>query len=238
MRDEPLLYDLTDSPFCAKVRMCFQLKGVPYRRITLTMRKRRELRGLNPLGKVPVLVDGGQAIVDSSAIVRHVEAAHGERLLLPEDPAARAYCSLLEDWADESLYVVVGGFKWLNPANRRIAIARTVTELAGGAVSPMLGRLIAWNIARRYGAWGYGRGALPHFEERMRASLSWLGTLVEGRPFLLGRLLTLADVACYAQLAWMRPYTEARLLDTEPAVTAWMARLDAIPALADVYRMA
>jgi glutathione S-transferase len=238
MRDELLLYDLTDSPFCAKVRMCFQVKGIPYRRVTLTLRKRRELRALNPLGKVPVLVDGGRVIVDSSAIVRHVDAAHAERPLLPEDPAARAYCALLEDWADESLYLVVGGFKWLNPANRAIAIARTVTELGGGIAGPVLGRLIARNIARRYGAWGYGRDVLPHFEERMRESLSWLGTLLADRPFLLGRALTLADVACYGQLAWMRQYAEAKLLDAEPAVTAWMGRLDAMPAVADVYRMA
>ena len=110
MRDEPLLYDLTDSPFCAKARMCLQVKGIPYRRITLTVGKLRELRQVNPLGKVPVLLDRGRPVADSSTIARHLEAQHPEPPLLPADPAARAYASLLEDWADESLYFVVGAF--------------------------------------------------------------------------------------------------------------------------------
>jgi glutathione S-transferase len=233
VRDELLLYDLTDSPFCAKARMCLQVKGVPYRRVTLTLAKRRELRQLNPLGKVPVLLDQGRAIVDSSAIARHLEAEHPEPPLLPSDPAARAYASLLEDWADESLYFVVGAFKWLNPANRAVAVERTMTELAAGALRPLVSPLVAWRIGRSYRGWGYGAGSLAHFEERMRASLGWLAELVTGRPFLLGRSLTLADLAVYAQLAWMRRYAETRLLDEQPAVAAWMARLDEIPAVSD-----
>ena len=235
MRDEPLLYDLTDSPFCAKARICLQVKGVPYRRVTLTVAARRELRQLNPLAKVPVLVDRGRAIADSSAIARHLDAEHADPPLLPSDAAARAYVSLLEDWADESLYFVVGAFKWLNPANRATALERTMSELDGGALRPLVGRIVARRIARGYRAWGYGRESLGHFEERMRESLAWLAELVAGRTFLLGRSLTLADVAVYAQLAWMRRYAEAKLLAEQPAVGEWLAHLDAIPAVSDGF---
>jgi glutathione S-transferase len=233
MRDEPLLYDLTDSPFCAKARICLQVKGVPYRRLTVTMGTLRELRQVNPLGKVPVLMDHGRPVADSSTIARHLEAEHPEPPLLPPDPAARAYASLLEDWADESLYFVVGAFKWLNPANRATAVERTIADLGGGALRPIVSRIVARRIARSYRAWGYGPGSLSHFEERMRESLAWLAELVSGRAFLLGRALTLADVAVYAQLAWMRQYAEGRLLDEQPAVGEWLARLDAIPAVRD-----
>jgi glutathione S-transferase len=235
MRDEPILYDLTDSPFCAKVRICLQVKGVAYRRMMLTARKLRELRQLNPLGKVPVLIDRGQPIVDSSAIARHLDAEYPEPPLLPDDPAARAYCSVIEDWADEALYFVVGAFKWLNPANRREAIARTVPDLDAGTLAPVAAWWVSRQIVGRYRAWRYGPDALPHFEERMRESLGWLSALLDGRPYLLGRALTLADVAVYAQLAWMRLYTEKRLLDGHSAVQEWLARLDAIPAVGDVY---
>ncbi len=233
MRDEPLLYDLTDSPFCAKARICLQVKGVAYRRVTLTMKKLRELRRLNPLAKVPVLLDRGQVVADSSAIARYLEAEHPEPPLLPSDPAARAYCSLVEDWADESLYFVVGAFKWLNPANRAAAMERTVSELGGGAASPLVARLVARQIVGRYRAWRYTPASMGHFEERMRDSLAWLAELVAGRPFLLGRTLTIADVAVYAQLAWMRSYAEARLLEGAPAVAEWLVRLDAIPAVGE-----
>jgi len=204
MHDEPLLYDLTDSPFCAKVRICLQVKGIAYRRVTLTVGKLRELKQLNPLGKVPVLVDGTQVVADSSAIARHLDAIQRDPSLVPGDPAARAYASLIEDWADESLYFVVGAFKWLNAANRPTALRRTIAELGGGIASPLVARLAARQIVGRYRAWRYTPAALPHFEERMRESLGWLAELVGGRTFLLGRSLTIADVAVYAQLAWMR----------------------------------
>ena len=233
MQDEPLLYDLTDSPFCAKARICLQVKGIAYRRVTLTVSRMRELRRVNPLGKVPVLVDGGRTIADSSAIARHLDAVHRDPPLLPAEPTARAYASLIEDWADESLYVIVGAFKWLNPENRTTALARTMRELGGGLATPVLARLAARQIVGRYRAWRYTPDALPHFEDRMRDALEWLSTLVGGRAFLLGRTLTLADVAVYAQLAWMRGYAEARLLDAAPAVGAWLARLDEIPAVGE-----
>ena len=51
MRDELLLYDLSDSPFCAKARICLQVKGLAYRRITLTVKNRKELQAANPLAK-------------------------------------------------------------------------------------------------------------------------------------------------------------------------------------------
>jgi glutathione S-transferase len=232
MADETLLYDLTDSPFCTKARICLQLKNVPFRRVTLTLGRMRELRGLSTLGKVPVLVQDGKVIADSTAIVRHLDALQPDPPLRPTDPAARAYCDLVEDWADESLYHVVGAFKWLNPANRTAAIHNTMTEVGGGPLAPVLGRLLAMRIARRYRAQGYGPESLALFEERMRDALVTIEQLLGDRALLLGRTITAADVAVFVQLAWMRNYDEARLLDDVPNVQRWLARLDDVPAIA------
>ena len=94
-----LTVKLNDSPFCLKARICLQLKGVAFRRVTLTVGRMRELRRLNPLGKVPVLVDGGVAVADSSRIARHLEERHPEPALIPIGAEARAYANLLEEWA-------------------------------------------------------------------------------------------------------------------------------------------
>jgi glutathione S-transferase len=232
MLDEILLYDLSDSPFCLKARACLQLKGVPFRRVTLTVGRRRELLRLNPLGKVPVLCRGREVIADSSRIARYLEAQYPEPALLPADPAARAYCELLEEWADEALYFIVGAFKWLNPANRAAALRNTTGEIAGAVLRPLVGRLLARNVRRRYAAWGYGARELPDFEDRMRDHLTVLAALLADKPYLLGRTLMLADVAVFAQVAWMRRYAEARLLDAVPPVVAWLERLAAEPAIA------
>jgi glutathione S-transferase len=232
MLDEALLYDLNDSPFCLKARICLQVKGIPFRRVTLTLSRRRELKRLSPLAKVPVLIDGTDVIADSSLIVRYLERLHPEPRLIPSDPTARAYALLIEEWADEALYFVVGAFKWLNPENRAAALANTMSELGGGLLRPVVGYLVARNIRRRYSAWGYTAAALPEFEERMRDNLSHLATLLSGKRYLLGGAPTVADVAVFAQLAWMQRYAERRLLDDVPIVQRWLERLGAAPPIA------
>ena len=232
MLEETLLYDLDDSPFCLKARICLQLKGVPFRRVTVTVCRLRELRQLNPLGKVPVLVHQGDVIADSSRIARHLEAAYPDPAMIPDDAPARAYAALIEEWADESLYFVIGAFKWLNPANRAAARANTVDEMAAAALRPFVAWGITRNVRRRYAAWGYRAGALRELEDRMRDNLGVLATLLDGKPYLLGRHATLADVSVFAQLAWMQRYVEARLLRDVPVVEAWLARLAAAPAIA------
>jgi glutathione S-transferase len=230
--DEILLYDALDSPFCLKARICLQLKGVPFRSVSVTLGRVRELRRLNPLGKVPVLVQGTEVIADSSAIARHLEARHPEPCLLPADAEARAYAALLEEWADEALYFIIGGFKWLNRANRAAAVANTAHEIAPGPFAPLVGFLLRARIRRRYAAQGYTPAALGHLEERMCDSLAMLSTLLGAKAFLLGRAPCLADIAVFAQLAWMRRYAEGRLLEAQPIVGQWLARLGALPPVA------
>ena len=231
MFDEILLYDAGDSPFCLKVRLCLQLKGVPFRRVTVTLGRVRELRRLNPLGKVPVLVQGPEILADSSRIARRLDARYPEPGLLPTDPAARAYAALLEEWADEALYFVIGAFKWLNPANRRAALANTVTEITRGPLRPLVGWTLARRVRRRYAAWGYTAAALGHLEERMRENLVLLAALLEGRAYIVGRGPSLADLATFAQLVWLGRYAEGRLLEEFPVVRAWMARIADAPAV-------
>jgi glutathione S-transferase len=227
MRDEVLLYDLSDSPFCLKARICLQVKGVAFRRVALTLGRRRELRQLNPLAKVPVLVHGDDVVADSSRIARYLETQYPEPALLPSDPEARAYAGLLEEWADEALYFVIGAFKWLNPENRAAALANTVPEMTSPLLAPFVGPLIRRSIRRRYAAWGYTAAALGDLRERMRDNLEVLATLLDGRPYLLGRSPSLADVAAFAQLSWLARYVEGRLLDEVPAVQRWLTRVAA-----------
>ncbi len=228
MAAEALLHDLTDSPFCAKARICLAVKGVSFRRLTLTLRGLGRLRALNPLARVPVLEHDGRVIADSTAIARYLEERFPDPPLLPADPAARAYCALVEDWADETLSFVVGAFRWLNPANRRVAVRGTVRDLGGG---PPVGWVVAARARRRYRGAGWSAASLPYFEERLRADLRMLTGLLDERAFLLGRGLTLADVATFVQLRGLRRCVEERLLDAEPAVAHWMARVAALPAV-------
>jgi glutathione S-transferase len=95
------------SPFSAKVRIALAEKGIevdiaeiPWSRASLWGPKPAEFMAVSPKGEVPVLVDEGVAIVDSTVINEYLEDAYPEVPLMPADPRERAECRMWEDMAD------------------------------------------------------------------------------------------------------------------------------------------
>ena len=58
--------------------------------------KAREFLAMNPMGRIPVLVDGPVCMFESAAILRYLGATYGDTRFWPVDPARRA---LLDAWA-------------------------------------------------------------------------------------------------------------------------------------------
>ncbi len=92
---------------------------------------------LNPLGTVPVLVDGEVVLRESHVILRYLAAREGAVHLLPEAPAARA---LVEQWMDWVAYdmtlamkgAYLGGELGLAPWNDPWSVTRGRAEYAQG----------------------------------------------------------------------------------------------------------
>ncbi len=81
-----------DSPFVRRVGISLHLLGMPFERQLLSVfGDADELRAYNPVGRVPALVlDDGEVLVDSAAILDHLDQAVGpERALLPAGGKAR-----------------------------------------------------------------------------------------------------------------------------------------------------
>lgn len=90
------------SPFVRKVIAVLELKSLDFRvdPIPAFYTDERFL-ALNPLRRVPVLLDGTEAIVDSSVIVQWVEETHpAPPSILPQGAAARARARFVEEYAD------------------------------------------------------------------------------------------------------------------------------------------
>jgi glutathione S-transferase len=219
MTVEALLYDLQGSPACAKARICLQLKGLSYRRVPPALAD--VLRG-DP--RVPRLCLGDGVVVDDAAIAPYLDEMCPAPSLVPDDPAARAYCALLEGWADASLGGAVRTFLW-GPAAAR---ERTARRQAREIVPAALVRPMAALLARR------SRVPACDAEEaqaRVREHLYVLDAMLGDRPFLLGRTMTRADVAAFAQIACALRASDALSLAGAPAVAAWLERLGAVPAI-------
>ena len=81
-----------DSPFVRRVGISLHLLGMPFERQLLSVfGDADKLRAYNPVGRVPALVlDDGEVLVDSAAILDHLDQAVGpEHALLPASGKSR-----------------------------------------------------------------------------------------------------------------------------------------------------
>jgi glutathione S-transferase len=87
-----LLIGLNRSPFTRRVAITLKIYGMPFEQLALSgFDNRAEVQALNPLGRIPALVlDSGETLVDSGAIIDHLDEAYGrDRALTPAAGADR-----------------------------------------------------------------------------------------------------------------------------------------------------
>ncbi len=95
-----LLYS-SASPYSAKVRMAATWAGIPFDAVTVdTNAEPALLIDANPLGKIPTwLLDDGQALFDSRAIMQHLNR-ESKNALFPRNAKKRLEAERLEALAD------------------------------------------------------------------------------------------------------------------------------------------
>lgn len=90
------LYHYFRSSASYRVRIALSLKQLPYESVTIDVRppasaqRTAEYLAINPLGLVPSLVDGANALTQSLAIIEYLDETHPQPPLLPREPVSRA----------------------------------------------------------------------------------------------------------------------------------------------------
>jgi glutathione S-transferase len=221
------LWQYEVSPFCDKIRRALHWKGAPYRIREVPLVEALGVRKVNPAGKLPCLEDDGRFIADSTDIAHHLEAKYPEPPLLPKDPAQRALCHVLEDWADESLYFYEMRLRFTLPHNAKRFVPELTKHDAAWlrAAAPfVVPRMMRGVLAKQ----GLGRKPVDVLLRDVERHVGAIAGLLAGRGWLVGDALSLADLAVFAQLACIRGADEgARVVAASPAVAAWMDRVDA-----------
>lgn len=92
------------SPYVRKVLVCLELKGLDYEVDPITpFFGNEEFRRLSPLCRIPVLIDEGLVLTDSTVIAEYLDEQFPEPPMLPKDPRERARARWLEEFADTRL---------------------------------------------------------------------------------------------------------------------------------------
>lgn len=222
-----VLYQYEVSPFCDKIRRILHWKRQPYRVEEIPPSQTfTRVRKINPAGKLPCIEHEGRLIADSTDVALYIEERFPEPPLLPSDPAGRALCHVLEDWADESLYFYEMRLRFTLPHN---AARWTPTLLAHESrlLRPLLALFIPRMMRGVTSSQGVGRRPLEVVLRDVERHADAIGGLLGSRSWLVGDALTLADVSVFAQLACIRGTPEGeRIVAARPAVAAWMERVD------------
>lgn len=92
------------SPYVRKVLVCLELKGLDYEIDPIApFVGNDEFSRLSPLRRIPVLIDDGFVLNDSSVICQYLEDRHPTPAVYPRDIADRAQARWLEEYADTRL---------------------------------------------------------------------------------------------------------------------------------------
>jgi glutathione S-transferase len=95
------LYQFENSPFCHKVKIVMAEKNLTYETVEVPRTDKRELIQISGQEAVPVLVDDGKVIVDSTFISKYLEETYPEPRIYPQKEADLGLALMIEDWADE-----------------------------------------------------------------------------------------------------------------------------------------
>jgi glutathione S-transferase len=85
------LVGMFDSPYVRRVAISMRVLDLPFEHLNWSIgRDQARVAELNPLGQVPILVlDDGEAIVDSATILDYLDDVAGDRALVPATGAPR-----------------------------------------------------------------------------------------------------------------------------------------------------
>ena len=92
------IYGVHGSPFVRKVLVALDYKGIPHEIVPqMPFTGDQEYLKINPLGKIPTLVDGDFTLGDSKVICRYLENAYPEPALYPSGTQEKAMADWYED---------------------------------------------------------------------------------------------------------------------------------------------
>jgi glutathione S-transferase len=226
---------LIQIPFshnCVKVRVALSFKGVKYETQNIAPMDRASVVAASGQGLVPVIVDGGRTIVESTEILLYLEERHPHPPLLPSQPDARAECLILEDWADHAFMALSRRMAYRNILSRPGKLASMFFPEDPAPARWIKERIARRVVTRRFGLSPKGR-ARDVAEAKRLAGLAM--ARLGGRRWLLGESPTIADIALATMSAPLAADSAALEDEAVRALVAWGEAL--VPAdVTAIYR--
>jgi glutathione S-transferase len=229
-----VLYHNEMSSSSQKVRLLLAEKGLDWesRPVNLRTGEQQEewYRKLNPRAVVPTLLDGDQALQESTVINEYLEEKFPEPPLMEKDLFARAQIRLWTKQVDEAIHDGCIAVLAFAIAFRESMLANKDAAMAQAAKIPdPFKRERRRDVLERGLASIHVDIAIDRVAQLFDEMEQSLGT----RDWLVGSRYTLADVAILPYVKRLEDLAFRNMIDARPHVSAWFARCKARPGFAE-----
>lgn len=178
----------TGTPFGVKALILLRMADIEHKIVYLDDPRKA------PKGKLPIIVDNGQTIADSTFIRHHLEAAHGADFDAGLSPSERAVSLAFQRLAEEHLYWSILSVRWGIDANWE-QLRDMFFEPIPAFIRPFIAGKIRKSALRDAHSHGMGRHSINEqiaFGVRnLEAIADWLGD----KPFMHGDNPTAVDAS-------------------------------------------
>ncbi len=229
------LYNAPQSTCSQRVRFVLNAKNLPFDEVKLNLLEGDQLKPdylkLNPNGVVPTLDHDGAIVTDSTVITEYLDEVAPQDGFTPENPVTRARMRALMHYMDEmpaaSVRVPTFNLAFLPKFQ-----AMSREQFVAMAESKPLRKEFMLTM----GQTGFPKAEMDAALARLRRSYERMDIEIEtsGGPWLLGKDISLADVAAMPALVRMHDLNYADWQDL-PRVVAWFDNIRAHPAFAPTY---
>lgn len=210
-----ILHHYPTSPFAEKVRLMLGYKKLAWKSVVIPMimPKPDVVALTGGYRKTPILQIGADIYCDTALIADVLEHLQPEPSLYPEP--SKGMGRTLAQWADTTLFWTAMAYNF-QPAGTAQVFAGAPPEAAKAFAED--------RQAMRSGA---PRMPAADAAAAYKSYLRRMSDMLDDWPFLLGALPSIADFAAYHPLWFTRTRTPAMagILNTTPAVLAWMDRM-------------
>ncbi len=224
-----IIHQLELSPFCEKVRRVLHYKGLPFTVKNLPIGELAKLKKMSPVGKVPVMEIDGEIIADSSDICRELEARFPEKPIFPTQPEALALANILEDWADESLYFFELTMRFIWPYDKDHWLTEMLKR--DNKLIQFIGRFLIFSSTKKQGlSQGLAKRSEGEILQELERHIQSLDAILDGRDYLVGEQLSLADIAVLSQLNCVAGSCKGlELIQRAKNIPTWVDRVATLP---------
>ena len=173
-----------------------------------------------------------EARIDSTPLIRELEAMQPGRSVIPPDPAMAFIDALLEDYADEWLTKAMFHYRWAyapDIAQAAAILPRWSTTSQPEQETVALGKAFAERQIARLVVVGSNPTTAATIEASYRRLLTLLDAHLTEHRFVMGGRPGAADFGLYGQLtqlAGFDPTPRALALEVAPRVVAWVDLVD------------